>query len=313
LSDTSPSDARPAEAGDTSALRAPDNSDNPAREERIGLLYVAIAVGFFSTTPVLIRWAADNISAIEITAGRMLIAGLVVLGIARLRREPLPTVEMWPRYAVYGLVAALHFGFYIASLEYTTIAHSLALVYTAPIFVALFSWLFLQEGVTPRQWIGIGIAIVGIAILAGFEPAFDRRMLVGDLLALGSAICFGLYSVAGRSQRHVTPLFAYAGTVYTLAALWLLPFAVHFFTPGGYTLPTLASVAALGLFPLALGHTLYNAALRRTRATAVNLIATQEVTGGVLLGVLLLGEIPGPTAILGAVVTLVGIVIVLRA
>jgi drug/metabolite transporter (DMT)-like permease len=97
-----------------------------------------------------------------------------------------------------------------------------------------------------------------------------------------------------------------------LAALWLLPFALWSFTPGGYTLPALASVAALGLLPLALGHTLYNAALRRTRATLVNLVATQEVTGGVLLGVLLLAEIPGPLVIAGAAVTLLGIVIVLR-
>lgn len=152
-------------------------------QEHVGLLYVGIAVFFFSTSPVLIRWAAADLSAIEITAGRMLLAGLVVLGIAAVRREALPRPAQWPRYAGFGLVAALHFGLYIASLEYTTIAHSLALVYTAPIFVAIFSRLFLQEGISAAQWVGVLIAIVGIAILAGFEPEFNRRMLIGDLLA----------------------------------------------------------------------------------------------------------------------------------
>lgn len=303
-------DAQPAVGHAEDVSRATPAQD--ARHEQIGLLYVGVAVCFFSTSPVLIRWAADSLSAIEITAGRMLIAGVVVLGLAILRREPLPPLRIWPRYLAFGFVAALHFGLYIASLEYTTIAHSLALVYTAPIFVALFSRFFLQESISARQWFGVMIAIIGVAILAGFEPAFDRNMLIGDLLALGSAICFGLYSVAGRSQRNATPLFAYAGTVYTLAALWLLPFALYFFTPGGYTVPAVASVTALGLLPLALGHTLYNAALRRTRATLVNLVATQEVTGGVLLGILIFAEIPGPLVITGAIVTMIGIVIVLR-
>jgi drug/metabolite transporter (DMT)-like permease len=56
---------------------------------------------------------------------------------------------------------------------------------------------------------------------------------------------------------------------------------------------------------------MYNAALRRTHATTVNLIATQEVTGGVLLGMLLLNQVPQPNEIVGAAITLVGIAIVL--
>lgn len=280
-------------------------------EERRGLYLVGIAVLLFSTSPVLARWAAATITAHEITAGRMLIAGVVVMTVALVRRDPLPVRRDWGRFALFGLVAAAHFGFYVASLDYTTIAHSLALVYTAPIFVALFSWIFLREGLDRRKWVGVVVAVIGVAVLAGFEPTFNRRMLVGDLLALGSAICFGLYSVAGRSQRHRYGLFAYAGTVYMVAALWLLPLAALNFSAGGYTPAAIASVAALGLLPLGLGHTLYNAALRRTRATYVNLIATQEVTGGIILGILLLGEVPSINSLVGVLITLLGIVLVI--
>jgi drug/metabolite transporter (DMT)-like permease len=265
---------------------------------------------FFSTSPVLVRWAG-SLSPLEITAGRMLSAGVLVLALARLARQPLPRRGDWLRYAGYGLVAAAHFGFYIASLAYTSIAHSLAITYTAPIFVALFAWTFLHEGLARRKLVGVLIAVVGVAVLAGFEPAFTRRMLVGDLLALGSAICFGLYSIAGRSQRERYGLLAYAGTVYGVAGLWLLPLAAWSFTPGGYSLPAVASVLALGVLPLGVGHTLYNAALRRTPATLVNLIATQEVTGGVLLGVLLLGELPSLASLAGALITLAGIALVI--
>lgn len=278
--------------------------------ERQGLAYVAIAVVFFSTSPVLIRWAAETLTSYEITFGRMATASVMVLGLALARGERLPGKGDRRLFAAIGLIAALHFIFYIASLSYTTIAHSLALVYTAPIFVALFSWWFLKEGLSRRKWLGTVVAVLGVAALAGFEPAFNRRMLWGDLLAVGSAICFGLYSVAGRSQRNRYSLFAYAGSVYAVAALWLLPAAALNFTPDGYTGRAIASILALGLLPLALGHTLYNAALRRTRATPVNLIATQEVTGGIILGALLLHEIPSMSSVIGALITLLGIVLV---
>ncbi|PJF46248.1 MAG: EamA family transporter, partial [Candidatus Thermofonsia Clade 3 bacterium] len=93
--------------------------------------------------------------------------------------------------------------------------------------------------------------------------------------------------------------------------VWLAPLAALNFSNGGYTLPAVLSVVALAALPLGLGHTLYNAALRRMRATTVNLVATQEVTGGVLLGALLLGEIPSLLTLAGIAVTLCGIILVL--
>lgn len=279
-------------------------------EERRGILYVSMAVLLFSTSPVLVRWAAESLSAYEIAAGRLLTAAILILGLARMQRQSLPKGSEVPRFLLYGLIAALHFGLYIASLAYTTIAHSLALVYTAPIFVALFSWLGLGERLSRRGFVGIAISMIGLFILTGFEPALDQRMLFGDLLAIGSAVSFALYSVAGRRERFRHPLFAYAGSVYLSGALWLLPAAALNFSPDGYRLPALLSVLALGILPLGLGHTLYNGALRRIGATQVNLIATQEVTGGILLGVLLLGEIPGWVTLFGVAVTLLGIVLV---
>jgi len=278
---------------------------------RSGLLLVGIAVFFFSTSPVLVRWAAESLTAYEIAAGRLLLAGLLVLGVGLLRGNARPVMSQLPVLLIVGLVAAVHFGAYIASLNFTTIAHSLALVYTAPVFSALLSWWVLGETLRPRQWLGIGIAVVGVAIMAGFEPQFDARMLIGDALALLSAVTFAIYSIAGRRQRHQMSLLVYAGAVYLMGGLWLAPLAAINFSVGGYTPLAVVSIVALAVIPLGLGHTLYNAALRRMRATSVNLIATQEVTGGILLGILLLGEVPNLITLGGIAVTLVGIILVL--
>jgi drug/metabolite transporter (DMT)-like permease len=139
-------------------------------------------------------------------------------------------------------------------------------------------------------------------------------MLLGDGLALLSAVCYAIYSIAGRSQRQHYGLLPYAFAVYGLAAIWLIPALVAGFTSrpsGDYTLGRVLALAAAGILPLGLGHTLYNASLRRIPATYANLIASQEVTGGVLLGVLLLGEVPSPNALVGAAMAIAGIILVL--
>ena len=304
------------------------------RDERRGLLYVGLAVAAFSTSPVLIVWA-EPMPALVKTWGRLFVAALIV-GIAAwltLRRTPSATStphipkphsalraprSAFPsalRFAFYGLVAALHFFFYISALDYTTAAHALALVYTAPIFVTILSALLLREPVRASRWAGVIVAVVGIAILAGLEPRMTPTMGFGDLLALGSALTFAIYTIAGRYERDRYPLLVYTSRVYTSAALWTLPLAilaVPAAPPGSWAWPQIASVVALGVIPLALGHTLYNAALRHMHATIANILASQEVTGGILLSIFLLGQIPSPTALIGALVTLAGIVLVLR-
>lgn len=289
----------------------PLEGTEPAARARSGVLLALAAVVMFSTSPVFVIKAAP-LSPYEITFGRLAIGAALVIVLGRINRQPLlPARSALPLFAVFGLITAVHFLSYIASLNYTTIAHSLAVVYTAPIFVTLFSAWFLGERITRRKWAGVVVAVAGIAVLAGFEPRWDQRMLLGDLLALVSAITFGLYSVAGRSQRERYGLFTYTGTVYGMGALLALPVALLNLTPAGYNPASLAALFLAGLVPLGLGHTLYNAALRRTHATVVNLIATQEVVGGILLGALFLNQIPQPNEIVGALIALLGIALVL--
>ena len=266
---------------------------------------------FFATSPVFTLWAAP-LSPFVIAAGRLIVATGFVWLLARRNHQPLfPRRSDGRLFILIGLIAALHFICFIAAFSFTTIAQAVAITYTAPIFVTLFSVIFLKESVSGRKWLGVVVAVVGIAIMTGLESRMDRRMALGDLLALGAAITYALYSIAGRSQRERYGLFTYAGTVYGIAALFALPAAALSFTPVGVTTGSWLAVFLAGLLPLGIGHTLYNAALRRTHATVVSLIATQEVTGGVILGMLFFSQMPQPNEIVGIVVSLVGIALVL--
>lgn len=293
--------------------------NTPVAQSWRGLLYVCVAVGFFSTSAVFVRWSAP-FSSVEVAFWRLAIAAALVAIMGLLTRTHLLLARQdVPRFLFYGLITALHFIFYIAALSFTTIAHGLALVYTSPIFVTIFSAIFLKEALPRRKYLGIGVAILGVAIMAGFQPHYTscdlqgtgQCMVLGDGLAVLSAICLAIYSVAGRRERDRHPLFRYTLNVYGLAALWLLPATLFLAFQHPYPLTAVAAVAALGIFPLGFGHTLYNAAVRKVHATYANLIATQEVTGGIVLGIFLLGEIPAPFTLLGVAITLVGILGVL--
>jgi drug/metabolite transporter (DMT)-like permease len=281
------------------------------RSEWVGVAEAVAGTLFFSTGAILVRWASA-LSPLEVTSLRMLLGGLVVAGAAwaagsRLRLTPGELGRLVP----IGLVAAVHFVTFIASLYFTSVAHTITLVYTAPLFIAALSRPVLGEPLPPRTLPGTALALLGVGVLTGLEPRMTRAVLTGDLLALVAAGTFGLYSLLGRRERDKLPLLSYAAWVYLLAGLLTAPFAAPLAVRGAPA-QALAAVAAMALLPMALGHTLYNAAVRRLHPTIPNLIAMQEVTLAILLAWLLLGEVPPISALAGAGITLAGVALVLK-
>ncbi|HEY7678341.1 MAG TPA: DMT family transporter, partial [Candidatus Methylomirabilis sp.] len=117
-----------------------------ARDSRgwgIGLAVAAACA--FSTAAVVIRLGSD-LSPFEITSYRMLLAGLLVGGMARLAHQPvrLGAADL-RRLVPIGLITAVHFLAFIAALSYTSIAHALTVTYTAPALTALVAWRLLRE------------------------------------------------------------------------------------------------------------------------------------------------------------------------
>ncbi|HTU03721.1 MAG TPA: DMT family transporter [Candidatus Sulfotelmatobacter sp.] len=280
------------------------------RDECIGIGQAAGATLCFSTGAILVRWSVA-LSPVEAAAVRMLLGALFVGIAAWMTGAPFRlSGKDLRRLLPVGIIAALHFLAFIASLHYTTVAHSLTLVYTAPLFIAALSPRFFGEPLPPRCLPGTLLALLGVSVLTGLELHLSRRMLLGDLLALASAVTFALYSLFGRRERDRVPLLAYAGWVYLLAGLVMAPFAGGLLRRGA-PLPALAAVVAMALFPLAVGHTLYNASVRRLHPSIPNLIATQEVTGAIVLAWLLLGETPSLAALAGVAITLFGVGLVL--
>ncbi len=290
-----------------------------AATERAGIWRALLAVGCFSVAPVFVLAANPPFSAIEIAFWRLAIGAVFVGLLGIVTRAPMRLAPgAWRRFALYGLTLAAHLSCYVAALSFTTIAHAVALTYTSPVIIAILSALFLRERPVLGTVIGLIVAVAGVAVLSGFQPneaqctlGTGHCMILGDGLAVLAALFASLYTLAGRIESQRYPLFAYTFAVYGIAALWLLPLAAVLATRHGYPPAAIGAVVTLGVVPLGMGHTLYNAALRRTNPTLVNLIATQEITGGIILGAIVLHQIPSLASLIGVIITLAGIAVVM--
>ncbi len=213
--------------------------------------------------------------------------------------------------ALSGLFLALHFWTWIASLEYTSVASSTALVTTNPVWVALASAWFLREQPRRDQVAGIALALAGTALIfAAGSPSVrsGTAPLLGNTLALAGALAASGYLLLGRGLRAQVGLLAYVWLAYSFAAIFLV-IAVVVRGENVDTVPGSAwlLILALALGPQLLGHTAFNWALRKLSATFVAVSILGEPIGSALLAWWLLGETFTPLLLCGFIVLLIGI------
>lgn len=217
--------------------------------------------------------------------------------------------------AVAGVMLAIHFWTWNASVSMTSVAASVVLVNMQPVIVALLSVVWLRERPTSRQWSGIAIAMLGACVVAlpaisAANAAVSGRALAGDLLALAGAVVGACYFVAGRRLRATLDLWPYVALVYGTCFVVLLAFAFAVRAPVLQQPPREIGIfAALALGPMLLGHTGANWALRYLPAYVVNLTLLGEPVGATLLAAVMPGirEVPGVATFAGGGLILLGV------
>jgi drug/metabolite transporter (DMT)-like permease len=277
--------------------------------------YFVLLIGILavSSAAILITFArAEGVPAVAIAALRLTFASLALAPFAwtRARGE-------WARLAPRdlalavgaGVCLALHFAFWISSLDYTSVMSSVVFVSTNPLFVGLASVWLLRESLRRGTLIGIAIAVVGGALIALSDlQQAGAESLQGNLLALAGAVTVSGYLLIGRRLRKQLSLLAYIGLVYTTAALVLLALALAMGANLlGYSLTGYVLVALLAAGPQLIGHTSYNWALKYVSATFVTVTLLAEPIGATLLAIPILAQVPAPIKLIGGALILVGI------
>jgi len=295
---------------------------NPAIEQpsrlKVGLV-LTVGVLSASTAALFIRLAlaavdVDGVGfSLVLAASRLTLAAIFLLPAWR----SFQTTQFQPSAVGYSAAAggflAIHFGSWVTSLSYTSVAASTALVTTNPVWVAVLSWLWLGEKPSLKTSVGIAIALIG-SLLIGLGSSSGSSVsnpLLGNGLAIAGSVAVSLYFLLGReAQRRGLGISSHIVLTYTTAALVLLPLPLIFGVGyGGYPGQVYLWIALMAIFPQLIGHTSFNWAVRWVSPTLVTLTILAEPIGSGILALLFFQENPGTQVILGAAVILFGVAI----
>ncbi len=280
---------------------------------RNAYLPLGIAVACVSLGSILVREAQAPPLAVSFYRIFLATLALAPFAIGSARRS-LPALS--PRHRLFllgsGVALALHFATWIASLSYTSVAASVLLVNTAPLFTVALSRTLLGETPTTTVLGATGLAVVGAALIAaGDWSGGGPAPLKGDLLALAGAFSLSIYHVTGRGLRAALPLNAYVLGVWATAAAALGISAVAAGVPlSGHSPRTLAIFLTLALVPTLAGHGLLNHSLRLLPAPVVGLFLLGEPLGASAMAYGFFGEVPGASTLAGGLVILLALAIV---
>lgn len=207
-----------------------------------------------------------------------------------------------------GLFLALHFGFWITSLDFTSVSSSVLFTNLQVIFVLVFSIIFLKE--KPAGWVigGIIIALTGCILIA--QGDLQRGKLAGDMLALLSGLFVAIYYLISRNIRARVDTFTYTSLVSGMAALLLfIGSAAAGLGFVGYHMMDWVWFILLGLVPGIGGHAVLNWALKYVKAPLVAVSILGESVGASILAYIFFHEILLWYQIIGGILILAGIYI----
>lgn len=222
----------------------------------------------------------------------------------------------WRAGMSVGLIFGLEWWMIGESLRLTTASHLVVFLYTAPIFTALGLHIWVpEEHLSRRQWAGVFVSFTGIGI--GFigganQPHFDLRMLWGDLLALGAGLGWAITTVLIRTTG-LAKLPATQTTFYQLffAALALLLACVLTDQYGvRWSQFLLISIISQGVFIAFLSLLVWFWLLKHYLASRVSIFTFLTPLLGVTFGVLILDEPLHAEFVWGALLVMVGVIMV---
>lgn len=284
-------------------------------QPRLDLALLAVAVTGISLSGPLAAATAAPALAIAFWRNALAAGGLtpLVLLRGRLRRE---VAALNRRQLTLSLIAgatlAAHFAFWLPSLQMTSVASSVALVVTTPL------WITVIQRVRGHRspglvWLGSAVAFSGVLMLTGVDLTVSARALAGDALALAGGLTAGVYMLIGTEVRRTASTSAYTFVCYTTAAALL---GVLCLATGaaltGYSAETWLKLLLLTATAQILGHSLLNRVVRGLGPSVTSTAILLEAPGAALIAGLWLGQTPPALAYPALAVILLGLGLVIR-
>ncbi|MFL6160856.1 MAG: DMT family transporter [Jatrophihabitantaceae bacterium] len=281
----------------------------PARDA--GLLLIALA-GVSASGPIMAATAAPAL-AIAFWRNALGAGSTMLLAGPRWRSTLSLDRRSWAIALLAGVFLALHFGTWVPSVKFTSVASATGLVATQAIFTGLVAAVAGRR-LPRRAWLGMLLAFVGTLFIAGADLHISARAVIGDGLAVLGGLFAALYVTAGGHARQRMTTASYTIICYTTCSIGLLlACLIGGQSLAGYSARAWLLIAAVTGCAQLLGHSLINVVLRSTSATLVSLAVLVEVPGAAVIAYFWLHQRPPNWALPGLLLLIVGLVIVVRA
>lgn len=298
--------------------RMPTPTDALGRPTRYAYAALAVGVLSVSTGAIFSRYAQYEAASLTIAAYRMGIAFVVVLVPTLVsHRSELRSLTYRDAAlaATSGLFLAIHFAMWIHSLEITSVAVSVVMVNTTPLWVGLLTPLMAGERLSRGTILGIALSIIGAVVIAcGLES--NRHLadgLLGGTLATIAAVGLAVYLLIGQNIQRRHSLDVYVTVCYGSAAGYLYLAAIGTGQQiTGFSLSTWWYLIGLALVSQILGHTTNNWVLRFVSASMIAVALLGEPVCATLLAYFLFDETLTTGQVGGATLILVGIYLAAR-
>jgi drug/metabolite transporter (DMT)-like permease len=269
---------------------------------------VVVTLLAWASAFVAIRGVGEHFSPGALALGRLLV-GTAVLGLLLSRRGWVrPTAREWRLLVVCGVG---WFGIYNVSLnaaeQHLDAGTTAMLVNIGPILIAVFAGLLLGEGFPRWLLAGIAVAFVGV-VLIGVATRSAQADLVGVVLCVVAAVTYAAGVVAQKPLLRRLPGLQVTATACAMGAVCCLPWAGTLVDELG-SAPTgsIAGIVYLGAVPTALAFSTWAYALGRMDAGKLGVTTYVVPPLVILLGWLLLDEVPPLLALVGGAICLAGV------
>ena len=265
-----------------------------------GLILTSIGVLAIVPDSILIRLIQADI--LTITFWRALIPGLIIsLGVMIFYRKPTISFLKAPKLSGLIFIISHSFGtlFFVIAIELTSIASALFIISTSPIFAAIISRVFLNEKITYRMIFTIFGALIGIGVISLGSINSESIFAIGDIAALGAAMCLAISLTAARSASNFSMIPA-VGVSSLLTSLCIF----YFIEPFNLLYSDWVFILILGMIFVPIATCLIATGPRYITSAEVSLLLLLEATLAPILAWFILSEFPGFETILGGVIVI---------
>jgi len=272
------------------------------------LLIIAILV--LSQSANFIRFAHADASAIGFW--RLLMACMILLPIVFYKKQFSELQKTSTKQKVQIFFCAfflfVHFYFWFLSVQKTTVANSMILFTTNPLFTAIGAWFFFHEKLQKRHAISLVLCFSGIFWMVRESLEINPKNFQGDILGFLCAIAFSAYVLSGKSLRNSLSNLPFVLSIYAVCGFFFFVAMLVTHAPFlGYDAQTWASFAALTIGSTLLGHALFTHCLKYLNINFMSCSTLVEPVISALTASYLFGEAIRSAAVTGFVFVTLGI------